>query len=65
MSCSGIREALAKCAEAKDVIPKEMFCRTTGKVEKQELVKSSEDGFYLKCLGCGKVHGYEIGRFAE
>ena len=48
-----------------DPIPKEMFCKKTRKIEKQKLVKSNEDGFFLKCLGCGKVRGYEIGRFVE
>lgn len=42
-----------------------MNCAKTGKEENQIKVRSSEDGIYLKCEGCGKVRGYEIGFFAE
>lgn len=41
-----------------------MLCQKTGKDEEQEIVKESEDGVTLRCLGCGKVHSHEIGEFA-
>jgi uncharacterized Zn finger protein len=42
-----------------------MGCKTTGKDEPQYLVKEDDDGVYLRCGGCGKVHGHEIGYFAD
>lgn len=42
-----------------------MFCKKTGKDEWQRTVRESEDGVYLKCDGCGKIRGYEIGFFAD
>lgn len=40
-----------------------MKCNVTGKMEKQTIVKESDDGVTLKCEGCGKTHGHEIGYF--
>jgi uncharacterized Zn finger protein len=42
----------------------EMYCEETGKMEPQFKVRGSEDGIYLRCGGCGKVHGHEIGEFS-
>lgn len=42
-----------------------MKCPETGKEENQIKVRGSEDGVYLRCEGCGKVRGYEIGYFAD
>ena len=42
-----------------------MMCKKTGHAEPQYLVKEDDDGVYLRCGGCGKVHGHEIGEFAD
>lgn len=42
-----------------------MFCKKTGKDEPQYKDRESEDGIYLRCSGCGKITGYEIGFFAD
>lgn len=41
-----------------------LLCLTTKRLEEQEVLKEIEDGITLKCRGCGKVHGHEIGEFA-
>lgn len=43
----------------------QMLCKETGKEEDQLVVRESEDGIYLECVGCGLIRGYEIGRFAH
>lgn len=43
----------------------QMHCKNTGQLEDQLVVRESEDGIYLKCAGCDKVQGYEIGFFAH
>ena len=42
-----------------------MKCPETKKEEDQTTVRESENGIYLRCGGCGKVRGYEIGYFAD
>ena len=42
-----------------------MMCRVTGKDEPQYLHHETEDGVWLMCSGCGKIHGHEIGFFAD
>lgn len=42
-----------------------MLCRATGKEENQIILKSRDEGLDLKCSGCGQLHSYEIGFFAE
>ena len=42
-----------------------MYCPKTEKMEKQIVIKESEDGITLKCLGCEKIYGKEIGYFAD
>lgn len=42
-----------------------LFCTKTEQDESQYVVSKSEDGITLRCAGCGKVHSYEIGFFAE
>lgn len=41
------------------------YCPVLKKDAKQVKVKESEDGVYIRCEGCGKVYGREIGFFAD
>jgi len=38
-----------------------MYCPTTKREEFQEILREDDDGMYLKCVGCGKTYGKEIG----
>ncbi len=43
----------------------DVFCKRTGKIETQYIVRESEDGITLRCGGCDKHHSHEIGEFAH
>ena len=37
-----------------------VVCSVTRQVEKQQILKESENTITLKCLGCAKIHTYEL-----
>jgi len=41
-----------------------MYCPITKKDEEQAIIKKDDDGIYLKCKGCNKTYGKEIGEMS-